>query len=257
MGRDKRLLRLAGVTLLERNLRFLQELFPTVALSVRDCTQVPSPLPDGVEIVPDVVSGSPLAGIASVLARFRRPVFVLAADIAFADRAAVERVVESLRRRRRCAADRRRPPGAAPRRLRPGVPAAHRAPARARRSQHPGPATGGTRGRSAVRRHPALLQRQHPAGLGAGAAPRGGRRARGTGPFAPAGGPRRRRRAGQRQDHLDRTPDPRAHPSRPQRWPRSRASRASTSTRRARTRGVMAGRARRPARWPLPRSSPS
>jgi len=95
MGRDKRLLRLAGSTLLERNLRFLQELFPTVALSVRDRTQVPSPPPDGVEIVPDVVSGSPLAGIASVLARFRRPVFVLAADIAFAERAAVARVVEA------------------------------------------------------------------------------------------------------------------------------------------------------------------
>jgi molybdopterin-guanine dinucleotide biosynthesis protein MobB len=95
MGRDKRLLRLAGVTLLERNLRFLQELFPTVALSVRDRAQVPLPLPNGVEIVPDVVSGSPLAGIASVLARFRRPVFTLAADIAFADRGAVERVIEA------------------------------------------------------------------------------------------------------------------------------------------------------------------
>ena len=95
MGRDKRLLRLAGVTLLERNLRFLQELFPTVALSVRDRTQVPSHLPAGVEIVPDGVSGSPLAGIASVLARFRRPVFMLAADIAFADRGAVERVIEA------------------------------------------------------------------------------------------------------------------------------------------------------------------
>ena len=95
MGRDKRLLRLAGVTLLERNLRFLQELFPTVSLSVRDRTQVPPPLPEGVEIVPDVVLGSPLAGIASVLARFRRPVFVLAADIAFADRDAVERVMEA------------------------------------------------------------------------------------------------------------------------------------------------------------------
>jgi molybdopterin-guanine dinucleotide biosynthesis protein B len=95
MGRDKRLLRLAGVTLLERNLRFLQELFPTVALSVRDRTQVPSRLPDSVEIVPDVVSSSPLAGIASLLARFRRPVFTLAADIAFADRGAVERVLEA------------------------------------------------------------------------------------------------------------------------------------------------------------------
>jgi molybdopterin-guanine dinucleotide biosynthesis protein MobB len=95
MGRDKRLLRLAGVSLLERNLRFLQDLFPTVALSVRDQTQVPSPLPDGVEIVHDAVSGSPLAGLASILARYRRPIFALAADVAFADRAAAERVVEA------------------------------------------------------------------------------------------------------------------------------------------------------------------
>jgi molybdopterin-guanine dinucleotide biosynthesis protein MobB len=95
MGRDKRLLRLAGVSLLERNLRFLQELFPTVALSVRDQTQVPSILPDGVEIVPDTVSGSPLAGLASILARFREPIFALAADVAFADRTAAERVVEA------------------------------------------------------------------------------------------------------------------------------------------------------------------
>ena len=33
MGRDRRLLRLAGATLLERNLRFLRSIFPTVALS--------------------------------------------------------------------------------------------------------------------------------------------------------------------------------------------------------------------------------
>ena len=89
MGRDKRLLRLAGSTLLERNLRFLQELFPTVALSVRDARQIPASLPAGVEIVPDVVTGSPLAGIASVLARYREPIFALAADVAFAERAAV------------------------------------------------------------------------------------------------------------------------------------------------------------------------
>jgi len=95
MGRDKRLLRLAGATLLERNLSFLSALFPTVALSVRDIGQLPHPLPAGVEIVPDVATGSPLAGIASVLAHFREPVFVLAADVAFADRAAVEAVLDA------------------------------------------------------------------------------------------------------------------------------------------------------------------
>ncbi len=95
MGRDKRLLRLAGSTLLERNLRFLQELFPTVALSVRDDSQVPADLPAEVQIVPDVVTGSPLAGLATLLARYDEPVFALAADIAFADRAAVARVVKA------------------------------------------------------------------------------------------------------------------------------------------------------------------
>jgi molybdopterin-guanine dinucleotide biosynthesis protein MobB len=93
MGRDKRLLRLAGVTLIERNLRLLQAIFPTVALSVRDAGQFLDPLPARVEIVPDVMTGSPLAGLASVLTRYREPVFALAADVAFADRAAVARVV--------------------------------------------------------------------------------------------------------------------------------------------------------------------
>jgi len=95
MGRDKRLLRFAGATLLERNLAFLSGIFPTVGLSLRDAGQSPEPLPAGVEIVPDVVTGSPLAGIASVLARFREAVFVLAADIAFADRAAVQTVLDA------------------------------------------------------------------------------------------------------------------------------------------------------------------
>ena len=67
---------LAGVTLLERNLAFLGGIFPTVGLSLRDTRQLPGSLPPSVEIVPDVVTGSPLAGIASVLARFRGPVFV-------------------------------------------------------------------------------------------------------------------------------------------------------------------------------------
>jgi len=95
MGRDKRLLRLAGVTLLERNLAFLSGIFPTVGLSLRDTRQLSGSLPPSVEIVPDVVTGSPLAGIASVLARFREPVFVLAADVAFADRAAVQAVLDA------------------------------------------------------------------------------------------------------------------------------------------------------------------
>jgi len=94
-GCDKRLLRLAGSTLLERNLLFLRDIFPTVALSVRSVSQAPADLPAKIQIVPDVVSGSPLAGIASVIARYREPVFALAADIAFPDRAAVGRVVEA------------------------------------------------------------------------------------------------------------------------------------------------------------------
>ena len=93
MGRDKRLLRLAGTTLLERNLVFLGDLFPTVALSVRDAAQIPASLPAGVETVTDVVTGSPLAGLASLLTRYREPIFALAADVAFPERATVERVV--------------------------------------------------------------------------------------------------------------------------------------------------------------------
>ena len=95
MGSDKRLLRLAGATLLERNLSFLSGIFPTVGLSLRDDGQAPGALPENVEIVLDVVTGSPLAGIASVLARFREPIFVLAADVAFADRVAVQAVLDA------------------------------------------------------------------------------------------------------------------------------------------------------------------
>ena len=93
MGRDKRRLRLGGATLLERNLLFLHDLFPTVALSLRGPGQIPEPLPPRIQIVPDVVTGSPLAGIGSLLRHFDRPVFVLAADVAFPDPAAVRRVL--------------------------------------------------------------------------------------------------------------------------------------------------------------------
>jgi len=95
MGRDKRLLTISGETLVQRNLRFLLGLFPTVALSVREASQAPADLPAGVEVVPDCLPGSPLAGLASVLARFREPVFALAADVAFPDPAAVTRVLEA------------------------------------------------------------------------------------------------------------------------------------------------------------------
>jgi molybdopterin-guanine dinucleotide biosynthesis protein MobB len=93
MGRDKRLLRLGDATLLERNLAFLHGLFPIVGLSLRSASQAPDRLPAGVEVVPDLVPGSPLGGLASILARYREPVFALAADVAFPDRGAVARVV--------------------------------------------------------------------------------------------------------------------------------------------------------------------
>jgi molybdopterin-guanine dinucleotide biosynthesis protein MobB len=93
MGHDKRRLSLGGATLLERNLAFLQSIFPVVALSVRDAAQAPAHLPDGVEVVPDIVTGSPLAGIASVLTRYGEPFFALATDVVFPQAAAVERVL--------------------------------------------------------------------------------------------------------------------------------------------------------------------
>jgi len=93
MGHDKRRLSLGGETLLQRNLEFLRGIFPVVALSVRDAAQAPAHLPAGVEVVPDVVTGSPLAGIASVLTRYGEPFFALATDVVFPQAAAVERVL--------------------------------------------------------------------------------------------------------------------------------------------------------------------
>ncbi len=93
LGRDKRRLSLGGETLLQRNLAFLRGIFPVVALSVRDAAQAPEDLPAGVEVVPDVVTGSPLAGIASVLTRYGEPFFALATDVAFPQTSAVERVL--------------------------------------------------------------------------------------------------------------------------------------------------------------------
>jgi molybdopterin-guanine dinucleotide biosynthesis protein B len=93
MGADKRRLRLGGATLLQRNVAFLRDLFPVVALSVRTAAQAPADLPSDVAVVADAVTGSPLAGLASVLTRFGEPVFALAADVAFPERGAVDRVL--------------------------------------------------------------------------------------------------------------------------------------------------------------------
>ena len=93
MGRDKRLLRLAGATLLERNLAFLQGIFPIVGLSLRDASQAPPDTPAEIDVIPDIVPGSPLAGLAAILAHFGEPVFALAADVAFPERDAVDKLL--------------------------------------------------------------------------------------------------------------------------------------------------------------------
>ena len=95
MGRDKRRLRLGGATLLQRNVAFLQGAFPVVGLSVRSAGQAPPDLPGDVVVVPDVTPGSPLAGLASVLARFEEPVFAMAADLVAPSRDAVDRVLRA------------------------------------------------------------------------------------------------------------------------------------------------------------------
>jgi molybdopterin-guanine dinucleotide biosynthesis protein B len=97
MGRDKRELRLDGETLLRRNLGFLSASFPVVGLSVRDAAQAPADLPAGVVVVPDETRGSPMGGLAGVLARFGEPVFAMAADLVAPDRAAVGRVLDAYR----------------------------------------------------------------------------------------------------------------------------------------------------------------
>jgi molybdopterin-guanine dinucleotide biosynthesis protein MobB len=97
MGRDKRELRLDGETLLRRNLGFLAASFAVVGLSVRDAAQAPADLPAGVVVVPDETPGSPMGGLAGVLARFGEPVFAMAADLIAPDRAAVRRVLDAYR----------------------------------------------------------------------------------------------------------------------------------------------------------------
>ncbi len=97
MGRDKRALRLDGETLLQRNVSFLRGVFPVVGVSVRSADQAPADLPAGVVVVPDEAPGSPLAGLTSILARFREPVFAMAADLVTPSHDAVARVLEAFR----------------------------------------------------------------------------------------------------------------------------------------------------------------
>jgi len=93
-GVDKRFLVLRGRSLLVRNIAFLRDFFPTVAVSLGADQELD--LGDGgdAEIVHDAwPGGSPLAGIASALDRYRQPVFALAADAASPDADALRRVL--------------------------------------------------------------------------------------------------------------------------------------------------------------------
>ncbi|HJW75319.1 MAG TPA: molybdopterin-guanine dinucleotide biosynthesis protein B, partial [Thermoleophilia bacterium] len=97
MGRDKRSLRLGDQTLLERNLAFLQELFPVVAVSLRPGQGVELPLGGLAEVIVDRYEGSPLGGIATSLEHFEAALFVLAVDIAFPDERAVAALLDAFR----------------------------------------------------------------------------------------------------------------------------------------------------------------
>jgi molybdopterin-guanine dinucleotide biosynthesis protein B/molybdopterin-guanine dinucleotide biosynthesis protein len=93
-GVDKRFLVLRGRTLLQRNLAFLRDLFPKVAVVVGHGQDLDLGDDARVEVLVDAwPGGSPLAGIATALRHFRRPVFALAVDIAFPQRSAADAVL--------------------------------------------------------------------------------------------------------------------------------------------------------------------
>ncbi len=93
-GVDKRYLVLDRQTLLQRNLGFLSAVFPAVAISLRHGQTADTGDLGPVEMLYDEWPGSsPLAGIATALTAYRRPVFVMAADLAFPDPFAVARLL--------------------------------------------------------------------------------------------------------------------------------------------------------------------
>jgi molybdopterin-guanine dinucleotide biosynthesis protein B/molybdopterin-guanine dinucleotide biosynthesis protein len=93
-GLDKRFLVLEGRTLLVRNLAFLRSLFPEVAVVIGRDQSLDLGDEAGVHVLRDAWPGSsPLVGIATALRHFGRPVFVLAADIAFPRREAADAVI--------------------------------------------------------------------------------------------------------------------------------------------------------------------
>ncbi len=97
-GVDKRFLVLEGRTLLLRNIDFLRTLFAEVAVVVSRDQTVDLGDEAGVEILRDAWPGSsPLVGIATALAHFGRPLFALAADIAFPRRDAADAVIAAFR----------------------------------------------------------------------------------------------------------------------------------------------------------------
>ncbi len=93
-GVDKRFLVLRGRSLLVRNIAFLRDFFPTVAVSLGTDQLLDLGDAGDAELVHDAwPGGSPLAGIASALDRYRQPVFTLAADAASPDADALRRVL--------------------------------------------------------------------------------------------------------------------------------------------------------------------
>ncbi|MFA4965302.1 MAG: molybdopterin-guanine dinucleotide biosynthesis protein B [Thermoleophilia bacterium] len=93
-GVDKRFLVLEGRTLLLRNLAFLRGLFPTVAVVLGQGQGLDLGDAGETEVLHDAWPGrSPLVGIATALAHYRRPLFAMAADLGFPDRGAAARVL--------------------------------------------------------------------------------------------------------------------------------------------------------------------
>ncbi len=95
-GVDKRFLVLEGRTLLLRNLAFLRAHFAEVAVVIGRAQELDLGDGDGVAVLEDAWPGSsPLVGIATALEHFRRPLFALAADIAFPDHDAALAVLDA------------------------------------------------------------------------------------------------------------------------------------------------------------------